>query len=111
MEAAFDSVKQRLIEEDYNSSFKVTGNARSKNLLIRDFSGEGREKYSVSYDGEWGNPIVDLRLKATLADKSDHPDDNAFRLDESYISSNLGNWRVHCRPTIPILGAWLGWIA
>ena len=91
---AYANVKQRLKEEDYNSNFKLTGNVRSKELLIRDFSGEGREKYSLSYDGEWGNPYIDLRIKATVSDNTDHPDDNAFRLDESYIASNLGNWKV-----------------
>ncbi len=77
------SIKNRLTKEDYNSSFEVTGDARTKTLLIRDFSGEGREKYSVSYDGEWGSPYADLRLKATLADGTNHPDDSDFRLDES----------------------------
>jgi hypothetical protein len=91
---AYANVKQRLKEEDYNSSFKITADARSQELLIRDFSEEGREKYSVSYDGEWGNPFIDVRLKATVADETDHPDDSAFRLDESYIASDLGNWKV-----------------
>lgn len=88
-----NNINQRLVDEDYGSSFKITGAARTKELLIRDFSGEGREKGLVSYDGQWGSPVVDLRLKATLADKSNHPDDDTFRLDESYISSALGNWR------------------
>jgi len=94
LKEAYANVKQRLKEEDYNSNFKITGNARSKELLIRDFSGEGREKYSLSYDGEWGTSFIDLRLKATVADNTDHPDDKAFRLDESYIAGDLGNWKV-----------------
>lgn len=93
LQDALNNIKQRLKEEDYITGFKVTGNARSKELLIRDFSGEGREKGSISYDGEWGNPIVDIRLKATVADETPHPDDSKFRLDESYIASDLGNWK------------------
>jgi hypothetical protein len=87
------SINQRLSEEDYGSSFKLEAKARSKKLLIRDFSGEGREKTSVSYDGSWGNSLGDVRLKATIADKSDHSSDQNFRLDESYIASSLGNWK------------------
>jgi len=87
------SINQRLADEDYGSSFKLEAKARSKKLLIRDFSGEGREKSSVSYDGSWGNSLGDIRLKATIADKSAHPSDQNFRLDESYVSSSLGNWK------------------
>jgi len=87
------NINQRLAEEDYGSSFKLEAKARSKRLLIRDFSGEGREKASVSYDGSWGNSLGDVRLKATIAEKSTHPSDQNFRLDESYISSSLGNWK------------------
>ena len=101
---ALDEINQRLQEEDYNSSFKVTGNVHSKQLLIRDFSGLGRDKAEVSYDGEWGSPIIDLRLKATVADKSDHSSDEAFRLDESYIASSLGNWKF----TVGMQSRWWG---
>ena len=86
-------INQRLAAEDYGSSFKVEAKARSKKLLIRDFSGEGREKASVSYDGSWGNSLGDVRLKATVAEKSNHPSDQNFRLDESYVASSLGNWK------------------
>jgi hypothetical protein len=88
-----NSVNQRLAAEDYGSGFKLEAKARTKKLLIRDFSGEGREDASVSYDGHWGNSLADVRLKATVADKSDHPSDQNFRLDESYIASSLGNWK------------------
>ncbi len=87
------SIDQRLEKEDYGSGVKLDVNARSKALLIRDFSGEGREKSSVSFDGNWGNALVDVRLKATVAEKSDHPSDQNFRLDESYVASSLGNWK------------------
>lgn len=93
LQEVLDDINQRLAEEDYGSSSKIIGKARSKELLIRDFSGEGREKASISYDGQWSSPVVDLRLKATIADKSDHPSDKAFRLDESYIATSLGNWK------------------
>ena len=94
VKAALNAVNKRLSEEDFNSSFKVTGSGYSKKLLIRDFSGEGRESALLSYDGEWGSPFVDFRLKASIADKSDHPSDGTFRLDESYIASNLGDWKI-----------------
>ncbi len=87
------NINRRLAEEDYGSGVKLEVKARSKKLLIRDFSGEGREKASVSYDGDWGNALVDVRLKATVAEKSDHQSDQNFRLDESYIASSLGNWK------------------
>ncbi len=87
------SVNNRLAEEDYGSGIKLEAKARSKKLLIRDFSGEGREKGSVSYDGDWGNALIDARLKITVADKSDHPSDQNLRLDESYVASSLGNWK------------------
>ena len=86
---ALDYVNQQLKNEDYNSSFKVSGDLRTKKLLIRDFSGKGREKSHLSYDGEWGNPIVDIRLKGTLTDEESH-----YRLDESYLASSVGNWKV-----------------
>ena len=87
------NINQRLAAEDYGSSFKLEGQARSKELLIRDFSGEGREKASVSYDGSWGNSFGDVRLRATVAEKSNHSSDQKFRLDESYVASSLGNWK------------------
>ena len=87
------SVNHRLAEEDYGSGMKLEVKARSKKLLIRDFSGEGREKGSVSYDGDWGNALIDARLKVTVAEKSNHPSDQNLRLDESYVASSLGNWK------------------
>lgn len=91
---AIDAVSQRLSEEDYGARSQIKGQAVTKPLLIRDFSGKGRDKYSLTYDGEWSNPVVDIRLKASLAKKSTHPDDQKFRLDESYISANiLDNWK------------------
>lgn len=93
LQNTIDSVNKRLAQEDYGSSFQVSGQINSKKLLIRDFSGEGREEGSVSYDGEWGNPIVDMRLKAAIAEKSSHPSDRNFRLDESYLSGTFNNWK------------------
>ena len=87
------NINHRLEEEDYGSGFKLEANARSKKLLIRDFSGEGREKSSVSYDGDWGNSLIDARLKVAVAEKSSHPSDKKIRLDESYVASSLGNWK------------------
>ncbi len=101
---ALNQINERLIEEDYSSSFKVTASGQSKELLIRDFSAEGREKASVSYDGQWGSSVVDLRLKATIADKSDHPGDNTLRFDESYIATSLGNWKF----TVGMQSRWWG---
>ena len=66
LQHALDSIKRRLVEEDYRKGYKLEAKARSKELLIRDFSGEGRDKGSVSYDGEWGSPLVDIRLKASI---------------------------------------------
>ncbi len=83
------SIKRRLAKEDYNSNFKVSGELRTKKLLIRDFSGDGREGSLLSYDGEWGSPIVDIRLKGTLTDAKSH-----YRLDESYLAGSIGNWKV-----------------
>ena len=88
-----DSIKHRLVEEDYRKGYKLEVKARTKELLIRDFSGEGRDKGSVAYDGEWGSPNIDLRLKASIVDKSSHPNDKTFRLDESYIAGDIGNWK------------------
>ncbi len=93
LQYALDSVRRRLVEEDYRKGYKLEAKARTKELLIRDFSGEGRDKGSISYDGEWGSPRFDLRLKASIADKSSHPNDKTFRLDESYIASDIGNWK------------------
>lgn len=94
LKATIDTVNQRLSEEDYGVRSQIKGQAATEPLLIRDFSGKGREKYSLSYDGEWSNPVVDIRLKTTIAKKSSHPDDRRFRLDESYISANiLDNWK------------------
>lgn len=89
-----NNINQRITKEKNNRpKHKTLSNIHSKKLLIRDFSGEGRENTSLSYDGQWSNHNVDLRLKATITDKSSHPSDSSFRLDESYVSSNLGNWR------------------
>lgn len=90
---AYNHVSRRLEAEDYGSSFKVGGSIYTKQLLIRDFSSEGRNKYQAYYDGQWGDPILDARLKISLADKSDHPNDKTFRLDESYLASSFGNWK------------------
>ena len=96
---AIESVKRKLAEEDFRTGYRLEAKARSKELLIRDFSGEGRDKGSVAYDGEWGSPLVDVRLKVSLADKTDltdspsHPNDKTLRLDESYIASDIGNWK------------------
>lgn len=92
--SALSSINKRLEEEDFGSGFKVKAEGRTKKLLVRDFSGEGREKGLISYDAEWGNPVVDLRLKATIADKSNHPSDKALRFDESYISSTFDKWKI-----------------
>jgi len=94
LSSVLSSVNKRLVEEYFGSGFKVKAEGRTKKLLVRDFSGEGREKGLVSYDAEWGNPVVDLRLKATIADKSSHPSDKAFRFDESYISSTFNKWKI-----------------
>ncbi|MEE9309637.1 MAG: capsule assembly Wzi family protein [Cocleimonas sp.] len=85
------NINQSLAVNKYGSKVEVL--ARSKKILVRDFSGEGREKGSISYDGGWGNRIGDVRLKASLSTKSDHPSDQNVRLDESYIASSLGNWK------------------
>lgn len=92
--SALSSINKRLEEEDFGSGFKVKAEGRTKKLLVRDFSGEGREKGLISYDAEWGNPVVDLRLKVTIADKSNHPSDEALRFDESYISSTFDKWKI-----------------
>lgn len=94
LQDVLDDINQRLKKEDYGAGFKIRANGHSKELLIRDFSGEGREKTSLSYDGQWSNPVIDVRLKATVADESDHPNDKTLRLDESYIASSLDNWKV-----------------
>lgn len=93
LQYTLDKINQRLIKEGKRSNYKVTGNAHSKELLIRDFSGEGREKALVSFDGYWKKSNIDIRLKASVADKSEYAGDDSFRLDESYASSTLGNWR------------------
>ena len=93
LKEVLENINAKLSDEYQNSNQKVKANIHSKKILIRDFSGEGRENFSVSYDGEWRKSSIDLKLKATLSDKSDHPSDDAFRLDESYVSSTLGNWR------------------
>ncbi len=87
------NINKRLADEDYGESFKFEVKARTEKLLIRDFSGEGREKSSVSYDGDWANSLIDARLKVTVAEKSSHPSDNKLRFDESYLASSLGNWK------------------
>lgn len=91
--AVIENVNKRLVDEDYGSSFKLKAEGRTKKLLIRDFSGEGREDASVSYDGQWGSSVVDLRLKASIVNKSNHPSDKTFRLDESYVASSFGKWK------------------
>ncbi len=88
------NINKRLEEEDFGSGFKIEAEGRTKKLLVRDFSGEGREKGLISYDAEWGNPIVDIRLKASIADKSNHSGDKAVRFDESYISSTFDKWKI-----------------
>lgn len=89
-----NNINKRLKADNFGSDFVVKGEARSKKLLIRDFSGEGRENASVSYDRQWESSAVDLRLKASIADKSKHPNDQSFRLDESYISGDLSKWKL-----------------
>ena len=93
LQYALDSVQRKLAEEDYRKGYKIEAKGRSKKLLIRDFSGEGGNNGSVSYDGEWGSAIIDLRLKASISDKSSHSNDKTLRLDESYIASDIGNWK------------------
>ncbi len=93
LQKSYSYLSDRLKREDYGSSFKIGGNAYTKKLLIRDFSGAGREEAHIFYDGQWGNPILDIRLKASLANKSSHPSDKTFRLDESYLASSFGNWK------------------
>ncbi len=90
---ALTNINKHLADEDSSAGFKVKAEARTKKLLIRDFSGEGREDGSVSYDREWSSPTVDIRLKASLAEKSNHSNDQTFRLDESYISTNFSKWK------------------
>lgn len=90
---AYNSIKRKLVEENARKSHKVEIKGRSEELLIRDFSGEGRDNGSIAYDGSWSNSRFDLRLKAAISDKSSHPNDSNFRLDESYIATNLGNWK------------------
>jgi len=90
---ALDSVNRTLVEKDYRKGYKLEAKIRTKELLIRDFSGEGRGRGSVSYDGEWGSPLLDVRLKASVEDKLSPRDGKAFRLDESYIASDIGNWK------------------
>jgi len=90
---AFNSIKRKLVEEDFRKGYKLEAKGRTQELLIRDFSGEGRDEGSVAYDGEWGSPYVDVRLKLSLVDKSSHPNDRTFRLDESYIATDIGNWK------------------
>ena len=83
----------RQVSKDKPTKYKVEAKGYSKEVLIRDFSGEGREKGVVSFDGAWKKSFLDVRLKASLADKSDHPNDKTLRFDESYIASNLGRWK------------------
>ena len=90
LKSTLSSVNDQLSE----IHFKVSGNFHSKELLIRDFSGSGREKGVISYDKEWSYSKVDVRLKASLADKSNHLSDKSFRLDESYVAASLGNWKL-----------------
>lgn len=91
---ALDNVSSRLVKEDYGAGFNLSVDVISKEVLIRDFSGKGREKTNVSYDAQWGSQYFDARLKVTAADKSSHPSDENIRLDESYIAGDLGNWKV-----------------
>ena len=93
LQHALDSIKRKLVEEDFRKGYKLEAKGRTKELLIRDFSGEGRDKGSIAYDGEWGSPLIDVRLKAAIVDKSSHPNDKTFRLDESYLASDIGNWK------------------
>ena len=87
---ALDEIKEYLNKKD---SFGIAAEFRSKSILIRDFSGDGREKARLSYNKEWEGHNFDVRLKATVADKTSHPDDQVLRLDESYISRALGGWQ------------------
>ena len=93
LQKPYNYINNRLEDEDYGSRFKVGGSAFSKKLLIRDFSGEGRETALAYYDGQWGDPLVDIRLKATLANKSNHKNDKTFRFDESYLAGSFDNWK------------------
>ncbi len=90
LQHALDTVNEKLNKKNHH---KLEIQSRTKELLIRDFSGEGRDKGSLIYDGAWSSEFIDARLKASIADKSSHPNDNNFRLDESYLSSNIGNWK------------------
>ncbi len=86
---AINDINKQLSIQD----FSVSGNFRSKELLVRDFSGDGKEKSILSYQGDWSTPKINVRLNASIADKSAHPSDRTFRLDESYISTSLKKWR------------------
>ncbi len=127
VKAAFNYVNPIIQKQTNYSSLSVGGSLQSKDLLIRDFSGEGREKYLGWVDGTWGNSAVDIRIKLSAArqariqrylfsdhnrDESTssaddefaqiintksnviHPNDSPIRLDESYLSSELGNWKI-----------------
>ena len=125
VKASLAYVNSRIKQSSTYSSFKVGADVRTKTLLIRDFSGKGREKASTYIDGSWGNSIIDARLKFSAAkqahttlylfsdpddlndngfqtiihEKEDaiHPDNSIARLDESYLSSELGNWKITAR--------------
>lgn len=122
VKSSLNYVNLRIKKNRSYSSFSVGANLRTKTLLIRDFSGEGREKVSTYIDGSWGNTFIDARLKLSAAKqahttlylfsdpddlndngfqtilnkKNDaiHPDNSIARLDESYLSSELGNWKI-----------------
>jgi len=117
---AFSQVNSLIRQSATYSHLKIGGTARTKNLLIRDFSNEGREQFSAFIDGSWGNPLIDTRLKITTAKQAHtslylfsdyivdqthsyvldlkqnaiHPNDSIVRIDESYLSSELGNWKI-----------------
>ena len=120
VQSALPYVNPVLRKSISRTSFKIGGDIRSEALLIRDFSGEGREKSQIYVDGKWNTPSFDIRAKITAAQQdkvtqylfSDyivdethasilatkynvvHPNNSVLRLDESYISSELGNWKI-----------------
>ncbi len=93
IQEALNSIDRQLTEINSASNFKVAGNTRSNKLLIRDFSGDGREKSSLSFDGQLNKSNSSIRLKITATEESSHPGEKQIRLDDSYITSSLGNWK------------------
>lgn len=73
-------------------SGRVTVGAVTEAAFLRGFQHQPREQGELAVAVEWQNEWLAVGLQPTLA--ADPQDDEALRLDGSYLALNLSNWQV-----------------